>query len=576
MVNFPNPLLIQYISLPMTSCYRLLTCLILTAGISFLSACTGGHHPDNSSVPEKKVISGSEGDLFSKQDFIQKLSASLHALDTLDSVFVKRGVTTGNALAYTYLKAGYQPLWLEEHGVTEAAGTFISELDSLQYDGLDPEKYHYAKLTAALQQLKSGKAGINEVIAFDTLCTKSYLKASHDLLFGSINPKVADDQWFHINDTAWTAPTALYSGLQQKGQYVGLNSYRPAISTYSMLQSAYRSYQLLAKDAALADAKSHLGATVTPGDSALQYIISKEIPWAHTEAGDSLDDNQQMVRQFQDYNGLAPTGRADSTTISYLARRPDSVLNILAANMERLRWLPRQFEEQYILVNVPLMELYYKKGTENAFNMRVVVGKPARQTPSLNAYMANVVFSPPWGVPPTILKKDVLPGITKRGGNYLARKGLKAYDRRGKMVSSSSITAKNYRSFSFRQPPGARNALGEVKFNLPNKWDIYLHDTPHREDFVKRYRARSSGCVRVERPRDFAEFILKDLEGRNFDQQIIDSIIQTRNTRFETLSKKIPVHIIYLTAFENSDGNHMRLLNDIYHRDSKLIAALRN
>ncbi len=190
--------------------------------------------------------------------------------------------------------------------------------------------------------------------------------------------------------------------------------------------------------------------------------------------------------------------------------------------------------------------------------------------------MANVVFSPPWGVPPTILKNDVLPGIAKRGGAYLARKGLKAYNRQGKMVSAGLVTAKNYRSFNFRQPPGARNALGEVKFNLPNKWDIYLHDTPHREDFAKRFRARSSGCVRVAHPREFAEFILKDIEGRNFDQQIIDSIIQTRQTRFEQLSKKIPVHIIYLTAFEDSTSTHIRLLTDVYHRDARLIAAMAN
>jgi murein L,D-transpeptidase YcbB/YkuD len=190
--------------------------------------------------------------------------------------------------------------------------------------------------------------------------------------------------------------------------------------------------------------------------------------------------------------------------------------------------------------------------------------------------MANVVFSPPWGVPPTILKNDVLPGITKRGGSYLAKKGLKAYDRKGKQVNASAINSKNYRSYTFRQPPGARNALGEVKFNLPNKWDIYLHDTPHREDFPKRYRAKSSGCVRVERPKDFAKFILAELEGKNFTPEIIDSIIETRHTRFEQLSKKIPVHIIYLTAFEDSNNQHLRLLGDIYHRDAKLIAALQN
>ena len=548
--------------------------ILLFLGICSITACVEQAPKEEQSVKEKKVIGKQEGDLFSKEAFVQKLSAVLHPVDTLDSTFRKRGVTVRNSLAYTYMKAGYRPLWLEEKGVTEAAATFISELDSLKYDGLDPAKYSQQSLAGSLEKFKKGQATLEEVIAFDTTCTRNYLRASHDLLFGVITPKTADDQWFHTNDTVWSAPAALYNGQSVEAKYTNLDSYRPAIVTYAMLRDEYRRYEVLAKDADLNNAKTALGTKAIASDSSVQYIIKTELPWAQSVAGDTLGTSAQMVRQFQEYNGLPATGRTDSTTVRYLARNPDSVLNIITANMERIRWLPRQFEAQYVLVNIPLMELYYRKGTENAFNMRVVVGKPSRQTPALNANMANVVFSPPWGVPPTILKNDVLPGLTKRGGSYLAKKGLKAYDHKGKQVNASAINSKNYRSYTFRQPPGARNALGEVKFNLPNKWDIYLHDTPHREDFPKRYRAKSSGCVRVERPKDFAEFILAELEGRNFTPEIIDSIIETRHTRYEQLSKKIPVHIIYLTAFEDSSNQHLRLLGDIYHRDAKLIAAL--
>jgi murein L,D-transpeptidase YcbB/YkuD len=537
-----------------------------------LAACGG--NSKQASAPEKKVISSSKGSLFTKEVFTQKLSASLYPVDTLDSMYRRKGLTMSNALAITYQRAGYQPLWVAENGVTEAAATLLTELGSLRSDGLNPEKYNYATLSTSLERLKKGDAGLDAVIAFDTACTHSYLLASRHLLLGAVSPKVADDQWFHTNDTVWTGPQALYGPLNQQAQYTSLDSYRPALPVYGLLRSDFERYNMLAKDASFKAAKQQLAPKPAPGDSLVQAIIHKEIPW--TAAGDSLDAPAQLVRQFQEYNGLPPTGRTDSNTTRYLARQPDSVLQVLAANMERVRWLPREFEPEYVLVNIPLMELFYKKGNENAFNMRVVVGKPSRQTPALNANMANVVFSPPWGVPPTILKNDVLPGLTKRGGSYLARKGLRAYDRKGRQVNASIINAKNYRSFAFRQPPGVRNALGEVKFNLPNKWDIYLHDTPHREDFPRHYRAKSSGCVRVERPRDFAEFILKDLEGRDFDQQIIDSIIQTRRTCSEQLSKKIPVHIVYLTAAEDASSGHIRLFTDIYHRDAKLIAALNN
>jgi murein L,D-transpeptidase YcbB/YkuD len=180
--------------------------------------------------------------------------------------------------------------------------------------------------------------------------------------------------------------------------------------------------------------------------------------------------------------------------------------------------------------------------------------------------MANVVFNPPWGVPPTILKNDIGPGVGRSGSAYLARKGLRAFDSKGRDVTGS-VNGSNYKRFSYRQPPGAHNSLGEVKFNLPNRWDIYLHDTPHRENFTNRLRALSSGCVRVQNPKVLAEAILED---RNFTPEKIDSIIETRRTRFEQLKRNLPVYIVYVTVATDSTGNLLRYLNDVYGRDEKL------
>lgn len=526
-------------------------------------------------APKKVIRETTTGPLFSQEDFVATLRNFVPAVDTLDSVFHKKGVTMRNAKGYTYLLNSYRPIWVTESGVTEAAAQLIGELDSLRGDGLEPSRYGYNELTGMMDKLKKGKTDIHDVVAFDTACTASYLKASHDLLFGIISPKTVDDQWFHTNDTVWQAPQALAVAFFKDGKYPSLSGYRSTLPTYRLLQEELQRYTALASDENLSTFKSLVKGPST-ADSYAVAIIEKEIPWLQTNAGDSLNNKGQLVRGFQDFYGLAPTGKLDSSTARLLARQPDTTIKLVRANLERLRWLPKDLESQYVLVNIPQMELFYRKGTETAFKMRVVVGKPSRQTPALNATMANVVFSPPWGVPPTILKKEVLPGIAKRGGAYLAHKGLKAYDRRGKLVSASAINGKNLSGLSFRQPPGARNALGEIKFNLPNKWDIYLHDTPHKEDFPRRYRAKSSGCIRVEHPKDFAQFILSDLEGRNFNREIIDSIIQTRRTRFENLKNKIPVHLIYLTAFEDTTGQHLRFLPDIYKLDQKLIAALNN
>jgi murein L,D-transpeptidase YcbB/YkuD len=207
-------------------------------------------------------------------------------------------------------------------------------------------------------------------------------------------------------------------------------------------------------------------------------------------------------------------------------------------------------------------------------HMRVIVGKPERQTPSLFAIMANVVINPPWGVPPTILKNDVLPGLEKSGKTYMAKKGLKVYDKEGKRVKVSIINAHNYKSYTYKQDPGDDNSLGYVKFNLPNPWDIYLHDTPHRGDFVKRYRALSSGCIRLQQPQEMAIYILSQIEKRNYTPGKLDSVIETHKTKWEILKTKIPVHITYLTAFEDTTGMHIQFTKDIYDRDDKLISLL--
>ncbi|MBK9299400.1 MAG: L,D-transpeptidase family protein [Bacteroidetes bacterium] len=216
--------------------------------------------------------------------------------------------------------------------------------------------------------------------------------------------------------------------------------------------------------------------------------------------------NSGKFKKFQHLNQLKVTGFLDTSTLKKLNTSIDQKLAKLALNMERMRWLKHDFKQPYIWVAIPKMEMDYVENNTIGFNMRVVVGKPSRATPALDANIKNIVLSPPWNVPPTIMREEVVPGIARRGGAYLARRGLKAYDRRGRVVSASAINARNYRNFSIGQAPGYRSSLGEVKFNMPNPWAIYMHDTPHREDFVKSYRAFSSGCVRVHKPKEFATF----------------------------------------------------------------------
>jgi murein L,D-transpeptidase YcbB/YkuD len=272
------------------------------------------------------------------------------------------------------------------------------------------------------------------------------------------------------------------------------------------------------------------------------------------------------LKKFQYLNHCKVTGKMDSTTLNLLNKNIEEKLQSLALNMDRLRWMKHDFPQPYIWVDVPKMELNYVEKDSVQFNMRVVVGRPGRPTTTLDAALENIVLSPPWTVPPTIMKEEVVPGIARRGGSYLLKRGLKAYDRRGRIVNATLINDKNYKRYTIGQAPGYRSSLGEVKFNLPNPWSIYLHDTPHREDFVKFYRAYSSGCIRVQKPKQFAEFLLRDTLEYSYAK--IDSICKTRKTVFIPVNRNIAVHIVYLTNALDSTGKVM-YLRDIYKWDKK-------
>ncbi len=512
----------------------------------------------------------------SAEDFADKLESILQPVDTTKT---KKHLSDASYnLRYTYQLNEYIPIWLFQNKPVKAATSYLQDLEEIQWDGLDPEKYKLTELKKINNEILAGKSDMNTLLSFDTLFTYSYLLAAHDLLFGEINPKKADSTWFYKNDTVWDAPAML---LNNDEQYTSLSYFRSMLPDYAILQNAYKHYTELAEDSTLNAAirtlhnlKNYKAADSTTVH-AISNVIQQELPWIYEDKKDSHLSNKQLLLSYQYYMGLKPSGSMDSITLVHLSSPLNDIAYKLKANMERMRWMQKKFTDTYLLVNVPLMELFLRKRDSVLMHMRVVVGQPARQTPSLNADMTNIVINPPWSVPPTILKKDVLPGITKSGAKYLAKKGLIVYDKDGNIIDPRSVTPKNYRRYYYRQSPGDDNSLGYVKFNLPNPFDIYLHDTPHRDDFGRRARALSSGCVRVQQPKEMAIYILSQLEGRRFDEGILDSMIQTHKTKWEILKNKIPVDIVYLTAFQDSTGTHPRLLNDIYKRDSSLISLLK-
>ncbi len=276
------------------------------------------------------------------------------------------------------------------------------------------------------------------------------------------------------------------------------------------------------------------------------------------------------LKTFQKEAGLKASGSLDDQTVNALNTHGGEYnMRRLVFNMERLRWLPKQLGNRHVLVNQPAFEVEVMDGAKEIWRSRVIVGKPMSQTSAFHDEIETVVFNPSWGVPPSIIANEYLPKL-RRDPSYLDREGFKVITQSGKVVPSSSVEWWSYGSkvpFSIQQPPGRKNALGEIKFLFPNSHNIYMHDTPSRNLFDEDVRAFSHGCVRLQNPREFAMILL------GWDRDKVDQNVDGRKSQTVRLKEKVPVHLAYFTAWPDSSGK-INYYNDLYGRDATMEKAL--
>lgn len=262
------------------------------------------------------------------------------------------------------------------------------------------------------------------------------------------------------------------------------------------------------------------------------------------------------VAAFQKEKGLPTNGVLNAQTVAALSGPSVAVREAeLIANMERWRWLPQDLGQRHIMVNVPEFRLQFLDNGRTVHQTRVIVGKENSQTPIFSETMKYLVVNPSWTIPPSIMKKEILPGLAQ-DPYYAARKGYKVI-RRGNTIS-------------VQQPPGERNALGYVKFMFPNNHAVYLHDTPNRNLFSASKRALSHGCVRVDKPFELADEIFSN--DAKWTGQKLRSLIG-KGERYVHLSQPLPVHLAYFTLAVDEKGE-LKSFNDLYGLDRKVRAAL--
>ena len=281
------------------------------------------------------------------------------------------------------------------------------------------------------------------------------------------------------------------------------------------------------------------------------------------------------VQRLQLDHGLKATGEANAATMAEINVSPETRLRSIHVAIERMRWLgDTPLGDRHVWVNLPDFTAKIIDHGKVTFETRAVIGKNTDEThtPEFSDVMEHMVINPSWGVPRSIIVKEYLPLLQ---ANPNAVSHLQVVDGRGRVVPRGSVNFAAYsgRSFPYglRQPPSAGNALGKVKFMFPNPYNIYLHDTPAKSLFQQEVRAYSHGCIRLADPIDFAHALLAvqdaDPEGT------FDRFLKTGQESIVPLVTKIPVHLVYFTAFPGARGQ-MTYRHDIYGRDAKIAEAL--
>jgi murein L,D-transpeptidase YcbB/YkuD len=435
------------------------------------------------------------------------------------------------------------PLWLEPDGVKERATALLAALDSAPAHGLRTDGYPLDSIrrVANTKKIDSG-ATAQDIANADVLLTAAYVGYASDMLVGQVDPSSVSQSW-HIPPRLSAVDSALVHTLEDSSIADGLAHMAPQDSSYALLKREYNRYRVLASG----------GGWPTINAGATKKEIEARLD-AEGYTTDDPDSVSATLAHWQENHDLESTGKVGRGTLAALNVPATERVRQISLNLERHRWLPRALGERYVYVNVPSFRLDAYDSGQRVLSMKVVVGAEynGHSTPVFADSMRWVVFRPYWIPTPNIIKTEIGPKI-KTDPTYLARNDMEFAKIDGQRV--------------LRQRPGTHNSLGLVKFLFPNEYNIYLHDTNQKSLFSQSARAASHGCIRLEKPDKLAEYVL----GWPSDS-VRAAMDSGRNDHSVTLARKLPVYIVYFTAYER-DGR-LHFADDVYRRDEGLATRL--
>lgn len=465
----------------------------------------------------------------------------------------------------------YKPLWVRDSGPKAKAQDVLDVFRNAGKVGLNPNNYRIAQI----ERMMTAKTP-RELAELELLLSRAFIDFGRDINRGVVLPNEASRE--NAITSKELGALNLIDGAEN-ADYIAdyVRTLEPQSPEYQRLKGALATYRDIAKKGGFPVIPK--GPALKPGmrDKRVplirQYLLLVGDLPAGANADSDLYDPDLLagVKWFQFRHGLTDDGILAATTFEAMAVPVASRIRQIELNLERRRWMDDDLGPYYIMVNVADQELKVVKDGKTIHTAKVVVGKPYTRTPVFSEKMKYVVLNPYWNVPPNIANGEYLPKL-KRNPGALSRERIRVFNASGNQVDPYSVnwSALSRMPYSLRQDSGGKNALGKVKFMFPNRFNVYLHDTPSKSLFDKDLRIFSHGCMRVQNPLDLAALILAD-EG--WSRERIDSTIAQGGQRIISLKQQIPVHVTYLTAWVNKDGA-VNFRRDPYNRDEQLAEAL--
>lgn len=501
-----------------------------------------------------------------QKDSISRTDVSVHGLfsnqqqiyldsNRLDSFFIRfpqlKSYAGDAGIFYRYRHFLFA--WYDTAGLSEQASNLINHLHHLDEEGVQANVPYLEKIDSLMNDAEAVKKANPDD---EMLLTAAYFYYADKVWKGISEQKTNKLSWL-LPRKKLDLPYLTDSLLKDPSSSLFKNDYN--FKQYELLKKQLRLYRKLDSTESWQTVKP-LSGKYKLNDSSEQFA---EIRHRLYLLGDLAQDSgnphfddilENAVKSFQLRNGMEGDGVMGAGFFREFNMPLKENIRRLIVNMERTRWIASPMSQHYLIINIPAFTLSAYDQDTLSFSMNVVVGKDLHQTVIFNGDIKYIVFSPYWNVPPSILKKEILPAI-KRDTNYLSRNHME------------------WNGNSVRQKPGPKNSLGLVKFLFPNSHNIYLHDSPAKSLFGAASRAFSHGCIRLAEPKKLADYLLKDDQA--WTPEKTAAAMNAGKEKYVTLKNPVPVYIGYMTAWVDSKGK-LNFRKDIYRRDEELEKNLLN